>query len=77
MYIGKQKTVTENRLTWVLNLDSRVRLRVGFVNYLRAHLLRQNLAQRAMKRRQSHILYIKTNVGVKLAHWSGKCFVTS
>ena len=32
-----------NRLTWVLYLHCGVRLRVRFVNYLRAHLLCENL----------------------------------
>ena len=46
--------VTYYTLTWVLNLDSGVGLRMRFVNYLCAHLLCQNLE--TVRRHRSHIL---------------------
>lgn len=69
--------VTRNGLTWVLNLDSGVGLRMRFVNYLRAHLLCQNLVQEAVRRHRSHILYTDTSDAVMLRHLRRKCFVTS
>lgn len=42
--------VSHKRHTWVLNLDSGVGLGMRFVNYLCAHLLRQNLVQGVVRR---------------------------
>lgn len=50
---GTKFNVTHNRLTWVLNLDSGVGLRVRFVNYLCAHLLCQNLTREAVRKEWS------------------------
>lgn len=59
----KQKeimNVTRTGLTRVLNLDCGVRLNMGFVNYLCAHLLSQNLMLEAGGTHQSHIQYTDT-----------------
>lgn len=72
-----QLNVTHIRLTWVLNLDSGVGLRMRLVNYLCAHLLCQNLVREARKNHISHIPCTEPNGAVMLGHLRGKCFVTS
>lgn len=56
-YLKKEVTVAKRKLTWVLNLDSGVRIRMRFVNYLCARLLGQNLGQEAVRGRGSHTQY--------------------
>ena len=60
-HIPKQ-TIFQNsnaQFTWVLNLDSRVRIKMRLVNDLRAHLLCQDLEE--FGRHPSHTRHMKTS----------------
>lgn len=74
---GTKLNSANETLTWVLNLDSGVGLRMRFVNYLCARLLRQYLACGAVTRHQSHLVHTETRCAATSKHLRRKCFVTS